>query len=83
MNKPLLGSEAKEWTEVSTPDLTINVPKREREKPKIESRIDHEYNFFLKSVTIIEWINAVAISQGIKATFSTGSQNHQPPHPNS
>ena len=30
-----------------------------------------------------EWINAVAANHGIKATFSTGSQNQYPPHPNS
>ena len=30
-----------------------------------------------------EWINAVPTSHGMNEAFSTGSQNHQPPQPNS
>ena len=35
------------------------------------------------SVTLNEWISAVPTSQGMNEAFSTGSQNHQPPQPNS
>ena len=35
------------------------------------------------SVTASECISAVPVSQGIKEAFSTGSQNHHPPQPNS
>jgi len=35
------------------------------------------------SVTAREWMKAVPVSQGMKEAFSTGSQNHQPPHPSS
>ena len=37
----------------------------------------------LFSETIKECSKAVIASQGIKDAFSTGSQNHQPPQPNS
>ena len=40
-------------------------------------------NIPLFSETIKECNNAVIANQGIKDAFSTGSQNHQPPHPNS
>ena len=35
------------------------------------------------STTTAECSRAVPISQGMKETFSTGSQNHQPPQPSS
>ena len=35
------------------------------------------------SVTAWDWISAAPTSQGMKAAFSTGSQNHQPPQPSS
>jgi hypothetical protein len=35
------------------------------------------------SVAAREWIKAVPTSQGMNEAFSTGSQNHQPPQPNS
>ena len=39
MKNPLVGSEAKAWTEVNRPDLTIKVPNSENEKPKIPNKI--------------------------------------------
>ncbi len=33
--------------------------------------------------TVTEWSSAVAASHGISEAFSVGSQNHQPPQPNS
>ena len=47
---------------------------------KIDSMNNKDVLF---SDMIIECIKAVEINQGIRATFSTGSQNHQPPQPNS
>ena len=32
---------------------------------------------------LAEWISAVPASHGMSEAFSTGSQNHQPPHPSS
>ena len=41
------------------------------------------FNEFLFSKTKTECNNAVKHNQGIKETFSTGSQNQNPPQPNS
>ena len=41
MNKPLVGSVAKAWTEVNTPDRTRKVPSRLNEKPPMASRTVH------------------------------------------
>ena len=41
------------------------------------------FNLSLFSVTFTECKRAVVNSQGNKEIFSTGSQNHQPPQPNS
>ena len=43
----------------------------------------HTFRAFRFSTTMAECSNAVAISQGMKDAFSTGSQNHQPPQPSS
>ena len=83
INNPLSGSFAKVCTELSIPDLTKKVPdtlnkKVEKDKIKI-----HDVNKFFFSRINKEWIRAVKQIQGIKDTFSTGSQNQKPPHPNS
>ena len=83
MMSPLFGSDANECTDVIIPDLTIKVPNKENEKPKIHNNNVQDLSSFLVSKTIIECNNAVAISHGINAAFSTGSQNHHPPQPNS
>ena len=83
MMSPLFGSDANECTDVIIPDLTIKVPNKENEKPKIHNNNVQDLSSFLVSRTIIECNNAVAISHGINAAFSTGSQNHHPPQPNS
>ena len=59
------------------------VPNKENEKPKMHNNNVQDLSSFLVSKTIIECNNAVAISHGINAAFSTGSQNHHPPQPNS
>ena len=83
IKSPLDGSEAKACTEVNNPDLTMNVPNKENEKPNIDSKIVQLIKINLTSSILTECNKAVAINQGIKDAFSTGSQNHQPPHPNS
>ena len=83
MNNPLVGSEAKLWTEVRSPERTMNVPSNDNENPIIASRTVQLLSCSLCSTTITECNNAVAASHGIRDAFSTGSQNHQPPHPSS
>ena len=83
MYMPRRGSVAKACTEVSTPERTRKVPSSESEKAAIASSTVQLLNAPLFSVTASEWINAVPTSQGMKEAFSTGSQNHQPPHPSS
>ena len=61
----------------------MNVPKSDREKVRIARRIVQLLNASRFSVTIAECSSAVPISHGMKLTFSTGSQNHQPPQPSS
>ena len=47
------------------------------------SRLSEAFKVSLFSATIEECNKAVAANHGIKEAFSTGSQNHQPPQPNS
>ena len=61
----------------------MNVPSKQKENAIIANKIVHAFKVSLFSATIEECNNAVAASQGIKEAFSTGSQNHQPPHPSS
>ena len=64
---------ANEWTEDISPLLVIKVPKIERKKDK---KINNKFHFlktFLDSCAYDECKKAVNKSQGIKATFSTGS----------
>ena len=80
---PLEGSDAKECTEINTPDLTINVPNKLKENATIANTIVKVFKVSLFSATIEECNNAVAANHGIKEAFSTGSQQHQPPQPKS
>ena len=83
MKIPRLGSVAKACTEVSTPERTRKVPSRLKAKARIASSTVHALNAPRFSVTASEWMSAVPTSHGMKDAFSTGSQNHQPPHPSS
>src|ERR1035437_8575771 len=78
---PRLGSVAKAWTEVKTPERTRNVPSRLSENAMMASMMVQFLNRPRFSVTASEWISAVPTSQGRNEAFSTGSQNHQPPQP--
>ena len=83
MNTPRAGSVAKACTETRTPERTRKVPSRLREKPNMASSTVQALKAPRFSVTARECMRAVAISQGMKDAFSTGSQNHQPPQPSS
>src|SRR6478736_6757592 len=57
-----------------------NVPKIERANVAVTSATFQAFSIPFFSCTITECRNAVAISHGISAAFSTGSQAQKPPH---
>ena len=65
------------------PDRTKNVPHILKAKVVIDNITTQEVRINLFSKTNIQCNNVVSASYGIKDTFSTGSQNQKPPHPNS
>ncbi len=83
IHRPLWGSTANAWTDVSTPERTRNAPSIDSTKARIASRIVQAASVPRFSVTMAECSKAAAASQGMKEAFSTGSQNHQPPQPSS
>ena len=83
MKTPRLGSVAKACTEVNTPERTKNVPSKDSEKAPMDSNTVQALKLPRLSLAISEWISAVPTNQGMSEAFSTGSQNHQPPQPNS
>ena len=83
MNTPRSGSLAKAWTDVITPDRTINVPISEKPKAMIASSTVHAFRLSRFSTTMELCKSAAARSQGMKLAFSTGSQNQNPPQPSS
>ena len=83
MKTPRVGSLAKAWTEVSTPERTRKVPSSDSEKARIASRMVQIFSASRFSITTAECSSAVPASHGISEAFSTGSQNHQPPQPSS
>ena len=80
---PRSGSVAKACTDVRMPDRTIKVPNRLREKVKIASKMVHDFKVSRRSTTMAECSKAVPASHGMNEAFSTGSQNQNPPQPNS
>src|SRR5580658_11259988 len=83
MKMPRAGSAANECTETSTPERTRKVPMRLSEKAATPSSSVQLLNKPRLSVTASECSSAVPTSHGMNEAFSTGSQNHQPPQPNS
>ena len=83
INKPLDGSLAKVWIDYKIPDLTKKVPLILKENVVIDSIKVQDWSINLFSKTIIVCIKAVKQNQGISETFSTGSQNQNPPQPSS
>ena len=83
MNIPLSGSFANVCTEFNIPDLTKKVPIILNVNVAIDNINVHDFRRFLFSNTMTVWRRAVKHNQGIRETFSTGSQNQKPPQPNS
>ena len=83
IKRPLEASDAKECTLVKIPDLTKNVPQTLKEKQSIDRKTIHLSITCSPLIIIRECTNAKPTIQGINEIFSTGSQNHQPPHPSS
>jgi hypothetical protein len=54
MKTPRVGSTAKEWTEVRTPERTRKVPSRDSEKVRIASRIVQTFSASRFSITTVE-----------------------------
>ena len=59
MKTPRVGSEAKAWTEVSTPERTRKVPSRRSEKVRMARKIVQIFSALRFSMTIAEWSSAV------------------------
>ena len=80
---PRCGSFANEWTLSIIPERTINAPNKLKANIKIPKNKVHVFKILDFEDAKSECINAVAASHGIRATFSTGSQNQYPPQPSS
>src|SRR5258708_25972460 len=74
-------SSPKAWTDCTTPDRVIKVPKIVRKNVTITSVTFHTRSMPRRSCTRTECRNAVAVNHGSRPAFSTGSQFQQPPHP--
>ena len=83
MNKPLSGSFANVWTEFKIPERTKNVPHILNVKVVIDKITTQELRMDLFSKIRIQCSKVVKAIHGIKETFSTGSQNQNPPQPSS
>ena len=83
INKPLPGSLANVCTELRIPDLTKKVPHILNVNVEIDKIITQEVKTCFFSSIKIQCKRVVNANQGIKETFSTGSQNQNPPQPNS
>ena len=70
-------------TELRIPDLTKNVPLILRANVEIDKIITQEVKINFFSKTNIQCKSVVNANHGIRETFSTGSQNQNPPQPNS
>jgi len=79
MKMPRVGSTAKAWTEVSTPERTRKVPIRDNENARIASRMVQTFSAARFSITTAECSSAVPASQGISEAFSTGSRTRSHP----
>ena len=80
---PRSGSVAKACTEVMMPDRVMKAPISEKPKAVMASSTVQAFRLSRFSTTMAECSSAAAISQGMNDAFSTGSQNQNPPQPNS
>ena len=65
----------KECTEGTEPPRFMNIPYSARAKATLTRAMFHIRNIPRRFCTMIECMKAVSASQGMKAAFSTGSQN--------
>jgi hypothetical protein len=71
----------KEWTELKTPERVMKVPRIVSRKLAWTSVIVQPFRTPLRSTRSAECSAAVAVSQGRKDAFSTGSHAQYPPQP--
>ncbi len=71
----------KACTEAITPERVRNVPNKVRPKVRITSEMFQRRSMRRRSWIITEWRNAVPVSHGMNAAFSTGSHAQYPPQP--
>ena len=83
INKPLSGSFANVCTEFKIPERTKKVPLILKVNVAIDKIITQEVNIDFFSKTNMQCKRVVNVNQGINEIFSTGSQNQNPPQPNS
>ena len=69
-----MADSANAWTEARMPLRTTKVPKTLRKKVAKISTMFHALSIPRRSWIWMLWMNAVPASQGMSATFSTGSQ---------
>ena len=69
-----VGSETNAWIELRIPERTRNVPTIASVPVVSISDTFQTFSIPRFSWIMIEWMNAVAVSHGIRAAFSTGSQ---------
>ena len=67
------GSSPNAWTDCTTPDRVMNVPKIVRKNVVMTSVTFHTRSMPRRSCTITECRNAVAVNHGSRPAFSTGS----------
>ena len=68
-----MSDSVKECTELKTPLRVMKVPRMVRRKLPRDRLSVHSFRVCRRSWTIAEWRKAVAVSQGRKEAFSTGS----------
>jgi len=76
-----IGPLANAWTELTIPLRVRNVPKMHRKNVAETSTMFHTFIIPFFSCIMTECRNAVAVIQGSRDAFSTGSQPQYPPHP--
>ncbi len=71
----------KACTDCTMPERVMKVPKMVRKKVRMTKTKVHRRNSPRRSCTFIECSIAVAVNQGSRPAFSTGSQAQNPPQP--
>ena len=77
------GSSPNAWTDWTTPERVMKVPKIVRKNVVMTSVTFQTRSMPRRSWTMTECRNAVAVNHGSRPAFSTGSQPQKPPQPSS